>query len=531
MDIYRREKRDRIRALRRYGTAWLCIFILLWCLPVRAAAMETSLNIDSSISVTAQGRNLTVTVPRRADFSYVKVGLLSARTGTVVSGSMQKVISGSVSMSVSSVDDGLYYLQLWKSANGVVPAEILTDRLGVMIRIVGGYAEVQKSAAYDNYSAYYSRKDVSVETLYDYLKVSYLIQSEDSRIISRAQQITSGIDSAYERARAIHDWVATNIYYNVDAEQSDNIVIGNNLFIDAIGTLNKQTSVCQGYADLTVALLRASGIPSRTVIGYALTGADEEWDERKVSAAAGQNHAWVEAFLDERWVLMDPTWDSRSIYYKGSGIKADCVDTYFDATLDFFSYGHLQTVADEYPQDYIKLVFVDIRDHWGYPNIRFAVNNDIMHGMGDAYFRPDGTTTQAMFMTMLANCAGEKIKNAEDGPWYTTYASWAENTGITAGVGNYSPPALITREQMAVMLYHFIINQQALVRDHAVEEFTDIGQAADWSREAIRKLSSWNILLGRGDGQFAPKAYFTRAEAATIVMRACDIVLRTYLDT
>ncbi len=526
------EKQNRRRGIRRRSAAvLLCLLILLWGFSAYAAAMDTSRSTDCNIAVSAQGRNVIVTVPQRPDYSYVRLGLLSGSTGVAVTGSMQKVFSGSVSISTSSASDGIYYLQLWKSADGVFSTEILTDRLGIIINVSNGRAEVRHSDAYDAYYAYYSRKDTSVETLYDYLRVSSMIQNEDSRIISKAEEITRGTGSAYKRAKAIHDWVATNIYYNMDAERSDNVVIGNNLFVDAIGTLNKQTSVCQGYADLTVALLRASGIPARTVIGYALTNPEEEWDEKKISAGAGQNHAWVEAFLQERWVLMDPTWDSRSIYYKGSGIKADCVDTYFDATLDFFSYGHLQTVADEFPQDYIKLVFADIRNHWGYPNIRFAVNNGIMHGMGDAYFRPDGTTTQAMFLTMLANCAGEDIRNAENGPWYTTYAAWAENAGITAGVGGYDPPELVTREQMAVFLYNYIVNQKAAVRNRAVEEFTDIGAASDWSREAIRNLASWGILLGRGDGQFAPKAYFTRAEAATIVSRACDIMLRTYLNS
>ena len=515
----------------------MCLIALFVFLPglrgvfAYADTVESSCCRSCSITVETVGKHVNVTVPQRSDFQYVKLGLLSGSTGIALTGAMQRVVSGSVSLNTSAVDDGIYYLQLWKSADGVFPTEILTDRLGFVIRISGGTASLQKSAAYDNYYNYYSRKDQSVEALYHYLKVSYLVQSEDSRIISRAKQITDGIDGAYDRAKAIHDWVATNIYYNVDAERSDNIVIGNNLFIDAVGTLNKQTSVCQGYADLTVALLRASGIPARTVIGYALTGADEEWTQEKVSGYVGQNHAWVEAFIRNHWVLIDPTWDSRSIYYKGSGIKADCVDTYFDSTLDFFSYGHFQTVADDFSTEFIKLIFADIRDHWGYSSIRFAINNDIMHGMGDAYFRPDGTTTQAMFITMLANCAGADLRNAETGPWYTTYAAWAEQEGITRGVGGYDPASLITREQMAVMLHNFIIRQKATVRDYGTDAFIDLDQASGWAAEAIRNLGSWNVVLGRGDGLFDPQAYFTRAEAATIVSRACDILLRTYLDT
>ena len=58
--------------------------------------------------------------------------------------------------------------------------------------------------------------------------------------------------------------------------------------------------VCQDYAHILIALLRASGIPARYVCGY-LSG-------------AGATHAWVEYFDSGVWYALDPTHD-RAVDY------------------------------------------------------------------------------------------------------------------------------------------------------------------------------------------------------------------------
>jgi transglutaminase-like putative cysteine protease len=60
--------------------------------------------------------------------------------------------------------------------------------------------------------------------------------------------------------------------------------------------------VCQDFAHLTLAMLRAVGIPARYVSGYVHPSADAEIDV----TVAGQSHAWLEAWLDG-WRAVDPT--------------------------------------------------------------------------------------------------------------------------------------------------------------------------------------------------------------------------------
>jgi len=59
--------------------------------------------------------------------------------------------------------------------------------------------------------------------------------------------------------------------------------------------------VCQDFAHVTLALLRACRIPARYVSGYLLSG-----DTSIGRSAVGESHAWIEAYLGT-WCPYDPT--------------------------------------------------------------------------------------------------------------------------------------------------------------------------------------------------------------------------------
>ncbi len=78
--------------------------------------------------------------------------------------------------------------------------------------------------------------------------------------------------------------------------------------------LRTRAGVCQDFAQIMAAILRAAGIPARYVTGYI------ETDGRKRAAGNGatprplvgasESHAWVEAFLPGGfWLPLDPTND------------------------------------------------------------------------------------------------------------------------------------------------------------------------------------------------------------------------------
>jgi len=71
-------------------------------------------------------------------------------------------------------------------------------------------------------------------------------------------------------------------------------------------TLKSRAGVCQDYAHLMIAALRARGLPARYVSGYLRTSAPPGQEKRR---GADQSHAWIASWLgpDVGWVDFDPT--------------------------------------------------------------------------------------------------------------------------------------------------------------------------------------------------------------------------------
>jgi hypothetical protein len=162
------------------------------------------------------------------------------------------------------------------------------------------------------------------------------IKSDADEIIELADSITQNISGDYAKTKAIHDWAANNIYYDRDALNDMNYEN-----TDALSVLKTKRSMCAGYANLTVALLRAAGIPAKYVDGFSLVVdgkylTDEFYDlsNNKI------NHAWCEAFVDGRWNIIDITWDSKNVYENGTYTKSPCEDKYFDISLKDISANH-----------------------------------------------------------------------------------------------------------------------------------------------------------------------------------------------
>ena len=193
--------------------------------------------------------------------------------------------------------------------------------------------------------------------LLDYcLQPSAKFESDDRSIIALSKEITAGISGNYEKAKAIHDWVCNNISYDYDFLYATRRYRGDLLTADpddlkaasldyteiayrtsAIGTLELRRSVCSGYASLSVALLRAAGIPAKYVTGMA-------------SGSETVNHAWTEAYVDKRWIIMDTTWDSGNKWEGGKETASAGLlyHRYFDPALENFSSNHV--IADYKPR-------------------------------------------------------------------------------------------------------------------------------------------------------------------------------------
>jgi transglutaminase-like putative cysteine protease len=94
----------------------------------------------------------------------------------------------------------------------------------------------------------------------------------------------------YWRVQAIHDWVRQRTVFTPGVTHSST---------SAMDTLVEQVGVCRDFAHLMIALCRAINIPARFVSGIDYGAA--------VQLGPPDFHAYVEAFLGDRWYLFDPT--------------------------------------------------------------------------------------------------------------------------------------------------------------------------------------------------------------------------------
>ncbi len=167
---------------------------------------------------------------------------------------------------------------------------------------------------------------------------TYDICHSKKSIVTLARSITNGIEKDYDKALAIHDWVCNNVFYDTDSING----LSNNAPYIATDVLESRRAVCLGYSKLYAALCRSVGIPCNIVTGYALgVGSGETtWNETNQSTSDA-NHAWNEVYLDNRWVIVDTTWDSKNKIENNVGYKDENLShIYFDANLKFFSANH-----------------------------------------------------------------------------------------------------------------------------------------------------------------------------------------------
>lgn len=290
------------------------------------------MQVDDSLKIT--------NLPTSTNFNYLMIHINDGNSSEFLDEaySRQQLLSGTPVYTFSNLANGKYYIELYTSEvqYGTYQSYIYGKDLSIVVQ--NGTATFSMPMVYGKNQKVYQSNRADAFALSYYKKASEDIQSDAPEITKLAAQITNGLGSDYAKAKAIHDWVCTNIWYDWDAYR------GGRSYGDtsALGTLKSKKSVCQGYASITAALLRAANIPAKLVSGYALgVSTNGEWDDQSASNTEG-NHAWNEAFIEGRWVIIDSTWDSNNKYENGHFSKDTGLYShrYFDATLESFSIDH-----------------------------------------------------------------------------------------------------------------------------------------------------------------------------------------------
>lgn len=249
-----------------------------------------------------------------------------------------------INYSLPLLNVGAYYLNVYrlisKSFTGSEYSSYLHEQ-DIAIEI-----QNDRSVRFKNSPVYRHNFDVinnfrsDKSFLQDCLKPTSASQSDDRRIKDLSTSITKSHLFTINKIRAIHDWIAGNIYYDMDSLKNGNY---KNIDSSAVGTLLTRKSVCQGYSDLSVAMLRAAGIPAMGLSCFALgLSTDKRWTPQ-ILGSSETNHRITAAYCDQRWVIMDITWDSDNQYINDVFTKKTGLGThykYFDVTTPFLSSSH-----------------------------------------------------------------------------------------------------------------------------------------------------------------------------------------------
>ena len=87
--------------------------------------------------------------------------------------------------------------------------------------------------------------------------------------------------------------------------------------------------------------------------------------------------------------------------------------------------------------------------------------------------------------------------------------------------------ALITREQMATILYRYSrFKGKDVSQTVDLGNFTDAGSISDWAKDAMAWAVEVKLINGITDITLVPQGNSTRAQAATLMMRLCEEVIK-----
>lgn len=153
-----------------------------------------------------------------------------------------------------------------------------------------------------------------------------------------SDEICKGIDSDYEKLRAISRWVSDNIYYdhpiyNQGAPQ---------YCLSLEYTLTNRAGICGSYANLTAALCAAQGIRCLNITGMAVNNG-----KCYLQNTIGGYHEWNVAEIDGREIIVDSGWNSGLGINNDGSLKVKKPRyKYFDIGEEVFSFDHKAQSAE-----------------------------------------------------------------------------------------------------------------------------------------------------------------------------------------
>ena len=181
-------------------------------------------------------------------------------------------------------------------------------------------------------------------------------------------------------------------------------------------------------------------------------------------------------------------------------------------------------------EDLTVLPFTDVNNgDWFLAAVQYVYENDRMAGTSSTTFQPEVHLTRAMAAQVLYNLEGQPAVTgdttftdaADAGDWAVKAITWAEQTGVVAGIGDglFDPTANVTREEFAQMMYNYAsYKEYDLTLEGDLSQFEDASAISSWAETAMSWANGSGLINGHDDGTIDPQGTTTRAQAASILM-------------
>ncbi len=177
--------------------------------------------------------------------------------------------------------------------------------------------------------------------------------------------------------------------------------------------------------------------------------------------------------------------------------------------------------------------------NWAHEGIDYCVRHGLMSGFDATTFSPDTVSTRAQIVMILYNLSGDTtdyskyyvpFTDVRPSTWYYNAVAWGYDKDIVAGMTptTFAPDGLITREQMAVLLYGYTEKYAPAYLGGAasLNGFPDAASVSNWAYAAMSWAVGNGLISGiasDGADYLAPSGGATRAQIAAIMMRYCRL--------
>ena len=177
--------------------------------------------------------------------------------------------------------------------------------------------------------------------------------------------------------------------------------------------------------------------------------------------------------------------------------------------------------------------------NWAHEGIDYCVRHGLMSGFDATTFSPDTVSTRAQIVMILYNLSGDTtdyskyyvpFTDVRPGTWYYNAVAWGYDKDIVSGMSatTFAPDGLITREQMAVLLYGYTEKYAPAYLGGAasLNGFPDAASVSNWAYAAMSWAVGNGLISGiasDGADYLAPSGGATRAQIAAIMMRYCRL--------